>query len=113
MKTEIINALIAGKIVQVNAYSYSHQNHLVDLNLKNRDHYHFYAALFTDNEAYPFYRIKPDPVIIEYRSALLRNTENRYWVFTVNSQEKAADLENEPNFVKWITNWKSYGIVSD
>lgn len=114
MKTETIQALLAGKTVQVNSYPINiDSKQWIDLNPKNREHYHFYASLFTDNEEYPLFRIKPEPRIITYKLALLKNSEEGFWIFTVNSPEKAASLEKEYNFIKWITNWKTYGIVED
>ncbi len=112
MKTEIINALLAGRKIQVNENPLNRDSEVywVDLNIRNKNHYYLYASLFTDKDDYPLFRIKPQSKSIDYKSALLKNSEEGYWIFTVNSPEKAASLEKEHNFVKWITHWKTYNI---
>lgn len=112
MKTETIRALLEGKPIQVNInpLNKDSRTYWTDLDPKNKEHHHLFAALFTTNNDYPLYRIKPESRLIDYKLALLKNSEEGYWIFTVNSPEKAASLEKEHNFVKWITHWKTYNV---
>lgn len=110
MKTETIHALLDGKTVQFNANK-DPMNHWVDLDVRNREQYYLFASLFTDNDAYPLFRIKPEPKTVMVRIALMQN-DGIFYTETVNEPKEEYNLVTYSNyFDRWLTDWKTYKII--
>lgn len=113
MKTETIKALLDGKTVQFNT-CYLNKNTVnvwEDLDVKNKDHYHIFASLFTTNENYPVFRIKPEPKIVMVRIALMQN-DGVFYTETVNEPKEEYNLVTYSNyFDRWLTDWVIYKFI--
>lgn len=113
MKTETIQALLAGKDIQFNVGQINKDSvhYWVDLDVRNRDHHHIFASLFTDNDAYPLFRIKPEPRTIKVRMALMKNGE-LFYTETVNDPKEEYNLVTYSNyFERWLTDWVIYKFI--
>lgn len=108
MKTEIIQALLNGKTVQLNIFDEDNNGSWVDLN--TTDYSEFYASLFSDDN-YPRWRIKPEIISISVRLALMRSSEKIFYTETVNSIDSSIELiKYSDYFIKWLTDWVIYEI---
>lgn len=112
MKTEIIQALLAGKEVQFKRHC--QDTYWVNLDKTQSEFYplnnpRIYADLFLDNSAYNW-RIKPESIKLPTKTALMKNNHG-YYCFVVNNEQMEKEIEfNSPFFVKWLTDWIDYTI---
>ena len=52
------------------------------------------------------YRIKP--ITEKYRVALLLNDDSEPYTISVNSQYYANSIEQQKDFIRWLTDWIKY-----
>jgi hypothetical protein len=59
------------------------------------------------------YRIKPEPRMLQYRVALCKTTpaDGSLMLRFPTSYEAASSLEQASCFVRWMSNWMSFGSV--
>lgn len=106
VKKDIIQAILDGKIVQIEQSWINPNGKLVhtwtDLDIiKTNEYPMIFASLFTD-DILPRWRIKSKIKLMSYRVALCKD-DSDYYTNTAESYEEAEDLEKSIYFKKWLT----------
>jgi hypothetical protein len=57
------------------------------------------------------YRIKPTPLKLKFRVALLKN-DTHFFTATADDEQEATYLEQDRYFVQWLTDWASLQLES-
>lgn len=91
---EILNAMKKGRQIEFEQYKN------VWCDLKAGDLPNFKYA--------KFYRIKPE--VKKYRVGLMDSDIEDRFPIVVRSESAATELESDPDFIKWLSDWVEYEV---